>query len=211
MPVPETTNPLRAHEDSTPGRNDRGRTAGVWLPLDAADRASRNRGTRAHAIALVLFSAAVLSCSAGCAAGRGPGGEVIVGWDVAKLPETAGELVSAGASFLPPPFNYLVGGIGTLLVGGGAAGGISSMAARRARKRDDEVWNEAVAERDKLRQREDTAYDEGELRARLLATLPPVPAVPAPVVVGAPGAPRNPGPDGAPGPVLEGPPAPGTP
>ena len=75
----------------------------------------------------------------GCAAGRGPAGEVIVGIDIAKLPETAGELANAAAGFLPPPWGTLVQLGAGLLFGGGSV----AVAAQRSRRREDAAWDEA--------------------------------------------------------------------
>jgi len=73
------------------------------------------------AVGLIGLACVVLALTfGGCAAGRGPAGEIIIGWDVAKLPETAGELANAAAGFLPPPWN-LIAGAGALALTGYAA------------------------------------------------------------------------------------------
>lgn len=76
---------------------------------------------------IIIAAAVALLFPGGCAAGRGPAGEVIVGWDVARLPETAGESLNAAAGFLPAPWNYLATGVlGALGIGGVGAAARSS-------------------------------------------------------------------------------------
>lgn len=77
----------------------------------------------------------------GCAAGRGPGGEVVVGFDVAKLPESATQLAATAAGFLPEPWGSIASGV-VLSIGAGAAGLLKG-------RRDGERagWDEAAAER----------------------------------------------------------------
>jgi len=77
----------------------------------------------------------------GCAAGRGPGGEVIVGFDVAKLPESATQLAATAAGFLPAPWGEIASGL-VLSVGAGAA---AHYRGKRAGERAG--WDEATAER----------------------------------------------------------------
>ena len=50
-------------------------------------------------------------CLCGCAAGRGPNGQVVVGWDVASLPETAEESIGAIANLLIPGSGVALAGI----------------------------------------------------------------------------------------------------
>lgn len=79
----------------------------------------------------------------GCAAGRGPAGEVVVGLDVAKLPETATELAATAAGLIPGPWGKLIE-TGVLAVGAGAlahqrarhVGWDEAEQARRQRERD---------------------------------------------------------------------------
>lgn len=101
----------------------------------------------ASRVALLLAGVGLLF-AAGCAAGRGPGGEVVVGFDVAKLPENATQLAAAAAGFLPEPWGTIASGV-VLSVGAGAAGLLKG-------KRDGERagWEEAAAER---RERENRA------------------------------------------------------
>lgn len=95
---------------------------------------SHPRGGAVFILALSLALTALYAVFApGCAAGRGPAGEVIVGWDVAQLPETVGELGQAAAGFLPPPWNYLAGA-GALALTGYAA----------KKRGEDRGWDMAV-------------------------------------------------------------------
>ena len=96
----------------------------------------------------VCSAAACLLFASGCAAGRGPGGEVVVGFDVAKLPEGATQLAASAAGLLPEPWGTIASGV-VLSVGAGAAGLLKG-------KRDGERagWDEAAAER---RERENRA------------------------------------------------------
>lgn len=105
-------------------------------------------------IVLVIGSVASVFVIAGCAAGRGPGGEIIVGCSVARLVETPGEALSAATGVLPPPWNFLATGAGALLLGGTGAAAKYRADAKAAR-----------AERAAA----DAAYDEGHGRA--LATM----------------------------------------
>lgn len=76
-----------------------------------------------------------------CAAGRGPGGEVIVGLDVAKLPETALEAAHAASGLLPAPWGDLLG-YGVTIMG---TAGVGAAAVARARKRGEDVgWEQAL-------------------------------------------------------------------
>lgn len=91
--------------------------------------------------ALVILIAG-LSCGLGaCAAGRGAGGEVIVGFDVAKLPETALEAAHAASGLLPSPWGDLLG-YGVTIAG---TAGVGAAAVARARKRGEDVgWEQAL-------------------------------------------------------------------
>ncbi len=122
-------------------------------------------------VALVGVLVGVL-LSGGCAAGRGPGGEVIVGFDVAKLPETASESLNAAADFLPPPFNYLAGGIATLVLGGGGAA-IARRRAEQAKREADAAWDESNRNAELAHARRDAAFDEGTQRAASVASVAP--------------------------------------
>lgn len=118
--------------------------------------------TRTVIVSAVGSCAAALAL-AGCAAGRGPGGEVIIGCSVARLVETPGEALSAAATYLPPPWNFLATGAGALLLGGAGAAAKYRADAKAAR-----------AERAAA----DAAYDEGHGRALAMMAMPPT-ATPA--------------------------------
>lgn len=137
-------------------------------------------------VPLLVLGALVVLCLQlfGCAAGRGPAGEVVVGFDVAKLPETTGQLVNAASAFLPPPFNYIASGVGALVLAGGAG------AASRARyKRDtDKAWDESQQAARAEDAERDRAWDEAASRERerssvasLVAALRPGPVQVQPV------------------------------
>jgi len=87
---------------------------------------------------------------AGCAAGKSATGGVVVGFDVASLPETAGEAVGAAAEFLPEPWRSLALGGVTLLGGGGLLG-------YAKKKGQDEGWEERERHQSKI----DETYEEG--------------------------------------------------
>lgn len=92
------------------------------------------------ATTIILIAGAALSLGA-CAAGRGPGGEVIVGLDVAKLPETALEAAHAASGLLPAPWGDLLG-YGVTIMG---TAGVGAAAVARARKRGEDVgWEQAL-------------------------------------------------------------------
>lgn len=86
---------------------------------------------------LILLAVFALLVS-GCATGRGPGGEVVIGVDAGRLVETPSEAFRAAGDFLPAPWNYIVTGAGGLLAAGAAAG--------RSRKRENDAWDEARRE-----------------------------------------------------------------
>lgn len=114
---------------------------------------------------------------AGCAAGRGPGGEVIVGFDVAKLPEGATQLAANAASLLPEPWGTIASGV-VLSVGGVLAGNYRG---RRVGERAG--WDEAesarrAAERDAL-----LAVSDPAVAARVVAA-PAGPGASGPAVAG---------------------------
>ncbi len=87
---------------------------------------------------------------AGCAAGKSATGGVVVGFDVASLPETAGEAIGAASEFLPEPWRSLALGSVTLLGGGGLLG-------YAKKKGQDEGWEE----REKHQASIDATYEEG--------------------------------------------------
>lgn len=90
--------------------------------------------TQMKSIALVLFM--LLLC--GCAAGRGPAGEVIIGAEVGRLVEAPSQALVAASGFLPPPWNYLATAVGGLLTVG-----VGAYATNRARDRTDAQYDEA--------------------------------------------------------------------
>lgn len=92
---------------------------------------------------------ALLLCIAGCAAGRGPGGEVVVGFDVAKLPETTAQLASHAAGFLPEPFGTIASGL-VLSVGSGIAAHYRGVRAGERKGWDERDEALRARERDKL-------------------------------------------------------------
>lgn len=146
-----------------PGTNYDDGTKSVLRKIGAAILA----GIVLVALAGVLVGMLV---SPGCAAGRGPSGEVIVGFDVAKLPETASESLNAAADFLPPPFNYLAGGIATLVLGGGGAA-IARRRAEQAKRDADAAWDESNRNAELAHARRDAAFDEGTQRAAPVASV----------------------------------------
>jgi len=87
---------------------------------------------------------------AGCAAGKSATGGVVVGFDVASLPETAGEAIGAASEFLPEPWRSLALGGVTLLGGGGLLG-------YAKKKGQDEGWEERERHQSKI----DETYEEG--------------------------------------------------
>lgn len=96
---------------------------------------------------------------AGCAAGRGPAGEVVVGFDVASLPETTNQALGALTDLILP--------------GGGAAvatiAGIVGVAVRNGAKR-----RQAEREAAELRGA-NSGWDDREKAAAVQAPLPVVP------------------------------------
>jgi hypothetical protein len=102
----------------------------------------------AIARAAVLLVATLLI--AACAAGRGPGGEVIIGCDVASLAETPQEALAAAATFLPPPWNFLATGAVSVLLGGAGAAAkyrADAKAARAERAAADAAFDEGHGQR----------------------------------------------------------------
>lgn len=83
----------------------------------------------AGAMCLVLWIGVLLT-ALGCAAGRGPAGEVVVGWDVARLPETAEQSIAALANLWLP-------GLGT--AGAALAGAIGIAVRNGAKRRSAEI------------------------------------------------------------------------
>lgn len=118
--------------------------------------------TRLALLAAVLVF--VVLWATGCAAGKGPAGEIVVGFDVGRVVESAPEAANALAGLLPPPFNMIATGGIALLAGWGAE--------KRARNRENQSWDQAKAEAD------------AEAAKRLAALLTPVAGVTAPPPTG---------------------------
>jgi hypothetical protein len=101
----------------------------------------------------------------GCAAGKTNSGGIVLGVDVATLPETAGEAVGFIGKFLPPPFGEIAAGAGALILGAGTA----AVTARNRRKDADRNWDEATdrakREAEERQRLADAAFDEGVARA----------------------------------------------
>ena len=88
---------------------------------------------------IVTFSA-VFALS-GCAAGRTDDGSILIGAKVAELPETMEQAAKLAAGMMPEPWSTLAKAAVGLLFGGSAA----AYAARRAKQREDQAWDEAEA------------------------------------------------------------------
>lgn len=84
---------------------------------------------------------------AGCAAGHGPHGEVILGVDLASLPENASEALGAAAQFLPPPWGLVATGVlgllGTAATTYAAKKSGDAKAATDAHAAADKAWDES--------------------------------------------------------------------
>ena len=95
--------------------------------------------TRCVAIATASLCALLL---AGCAAARDPTtGDVVIGWSLAKLPETSNQLLATGlaaATGIPGVGSLALGALGVL----GTAFGAKKVAEKRA---EDRGWREAQA------------------------------------------------------------------
>ena len=123
---------------------------------------------------LFCMAAALLLFVSGCAAGRGPNGEIITGIEVGRLPEQAGEFLGSAASLLPPPWNYAAGGVLALLgIGGPAAAARASAkasGAERVKSEADRAYEEGRAAEREAANTRDLHYDLGRA-----ASTPPVP------------------------------------
>lgn len=104
----------------------------------------------------VVMTACVVGALAGCAAGKTATGGVVVGFDVAALPETAGEMAGAAAEFLPEPWRSLTMAGVTLLGGGGLLG-------YAKKKGEAQGWEEREAHQSKI----DATYDLGRTEAKV--------------------------------------------
>lgn len=87
---------------------------------------------------IILLICGVAVGLGACAAGRGPGGEVIVGLDVATLPESATQFGMSAAKLLPSPWGDL------LAAGIGGAGLLAGAHYRAKKKGEDAGWAEAL-------------------------------------------------------------------
>ena len=94
----------------------------------------------------------------GCAAGKTATGGVVVGFDVARMPESAGEVANAAATFLPQPWRGLAETAIYVLGGGGVVGAVGYA----AKKKGEEVgW----IDRDQHQAKIDATYDLGRTEA----------------------------------------------
>ena len=121
---------------------------------------------------LVLIGVVIgLLVSPGCVAYRDElTGSVGVGIELDKLPETASQFGRLAADLLPPPFNYIAGGIATLVLGGGGAA-VAKRSADKARQREREEWDAAQRDAELSHARRDAAFDEGTQRAAPVASV----------------------------------------
>lgn len=119
-------------------------------------RQSRNQWRFNAMAALLLCTIAVaMVFMSGCAAGKTATGGVVVGFDVAALPETAGEMAGAAAEFLPEPWKSLTLAGVTLLGGGGLLG-------YAKKKGEAQGWDERESHQAKI----DATYDLGRTEAK---------------------------------------------
>ena len=99
---------------------------------------------------LIALLALALLALAGCAAGTGPGGEIIVGWKVAELAESAPEIAAAAGQLIGTAVGGPLGGqLGELLMQGGglALAGLFGIDSMKQRKRRGQAEvSKAVAE-----------------------------------------------------------------
>lgn len=91
---------------------------------------------RALLRALLVVLTIALVC--GCAVGRGPAGEIVVGLDVGRSAETAEEALQAAAGLLPPPWDKAAAALLTVALAGWSA-------ARSRRDGERSGWDEGVA------------------------------------------------------------------
>lgn len=80
-------------------------------------------------LAMIAVCIMFLGVLYGCAAGRGPNGEVVVGWDVASLPETAEQSVGAVLDLILP---------GAGVAGAGIIGAVGVAVRNGAKRREAE-------------------------------------------------------------------------
>lgn len=87
-------------------------------------------------LAVALAGTAVLL--AGCAMGRGPMGEIVMGVDLGKLPESASEIggVLASAAFGPQVGTVVSSVLATVLGGGSVAVAGTKIAGRERRRKE---------------------------------------------------------------------------
>jgi len=112
----------------------------------------------------------------GCAAGRGPAGEIVVGWDVAALPETANESIAAVADLIIP-------GLG--LAGAGIIAPVAVAIRNSAKRRSAEVQAATLAGKE-------AGWTEREQAAGVQQPLAPVAVAPSSVAGGVAGVVSNP-------------------
>lgn len=93
---------------------------------------------------MLLVIAATLMLG-GCMIARGPSGEIIMGIDLGKMPESLSEMGGALAStFLGPQLGSLVGTGLTILLGGGVA--VAGVSVNKKRKKADQGREKANTE-----------------------------------------------------------------
>ncbi len=101
----------------------------------------------------VIVGAVLLT---GCAIGKGPSGELVVGFDVGTAPETVSELGGAIAStFLGPQVGTLVAGVLATVLGVGGVG----------------IAGSKLSSREKSRRRADQSREKAEKEVVALTTL----------------------------------------
>lgn len=103
----------------------------------------------------VIMLLVLVLALAGCAAGKTATGGVVVGFDVAALPETAAEAAGAAAEFLPEPWKSITLAGVTLLGGGGLLG-------YAKKKGEAQGWDERESHQAKI----DATYDLGRTEAK---------------------------------------------
>lgn len=102
----------------------------------------------------LLLIAAVSLLLVGCAVGRGPGGEIVVGVNIATLPETVSEIggAVAGAIFGPQTGTIVATALASILgVGSVGVATTSGRAKEKARKLADQGREKAEKEAVALR------------------------------------------------------------
>ncbi len=85
--------------------------------------------------ATLILTGLGLVVLAGCAVGRGPGGEIIVGAEIGQLTDTAEQGLIMGASMIPVVGPMISQALITAGAGGATVGGVSKMIVNRIEKR----------------------------------------------------------------------------